>query len=105
MIDKPSILLIGNDPPLEYLLKRYANRGGYQLQSIHAIAPDVDICQMQPHSIWFSSLDVLEAFQPQRNTFLACNVPIVVCSDNFSGFFTPHNASAAWSALEMSQLL
>jgi len=80
MIDKPSILLIGNDPPLEYLLKRYANRGGYQLQSIHAIAPDVDICQMQPHSIWFSSLDVLEAFQPQRNTFLACNVPIVVCS-------------------------
>ena len=80
MNDGPIILLIGNDSPLEYLLKRYAFRGGYRLQSLHAIAPDVDICQMQPQSIWFSSLDELEACQPQRNTILACNVPIVVCS-------------------------
>jgi len=80
MTDKPSILLIGDDPALEYLLGRYAHRGGYRLQSIRDIAPDVDIRQMQPQSIWFSSLDVLEAFQPQRNTILACDVPIVVCS-------------------------
>ena len=80
MSDRPCILLIGNDPPLEYLLERYAYQGGYRLQSLHAVAPDMDICQMQPQSIWFSSLDVLEAFQPQRNSVLACNVPIVVCS-------------------------
>jgi hypothetical protein len=80
MIEKPSILLIGNDPPLEYLLERYAYRGGFRLQILHAISPDVDICQLRPQSIWFSSLDVLEASQPQRNTFLACNVPIMVCS-------------------------
>jgi hypothetical protein len=80
MTDKPSILLIGNDPSLEYLLERYAYRGGYRLQSIRAIAPNVDISQMQPQSIWFSSLDVLETFQPQKNTILNCNVPVVVCS-------------------------
>jgi hypothetical protein len=80
MVDKPSILLIGNDPSLEYLLERYATRGGYRLRSIGAITPDVNLGEMQPQSIWFSSLDVLEAFQPQRNTIMACNAPIVVCS-------------------------
>lgn len=80
MTDKPSILLIGNDPSLEYLLERYASRGGYGLQSIRAVTPDVDISQMQPQSIWFSSLEMLEASQPQRNAILACNVPVVVCS-------------------------
>ncbi len=80
MADKPSLLLIGDDPSLEYLLERYAYRGGYHLQSIHAIVPDVDLGQMKPKSIWFSSLDVLEAHQPQRDTILACDVPIVVCS-------------------------
>lgn len=80
MADKPSILLIGNDPSLEYLLERYAYRGGYHLQSIQAILPDVNISKMKPKSIWFTSLDVLEAHQPQRDTLLACDVPIVVCS-------------------------
>ncbi|MFH1523432.1 MAG: hypothetical protein ABIF04_00535 [Chloroflexota bacterium] len=80
MTDKPSILLIGNDPSLEYLLERYAYRGGYSLRSIPAIAPNVDISQMQPKSIWFSSLDILETFQPQNKTILDSNVPIVVCS-------------------------
>jgi hypothetical protein len=80
MTGKPYILLIGNDPSLEYLLKRYANRSGYCLQSIHSISPNVDIFQMQPQSIWFSSLDVLEAFQSKKDILLSCNVPIVVCS-------------------------
>ncbi len=78
--DKPSILLIGNDPPLEYLLERYASRGGYRLQSIHSLSSDIDISKMQPESIWFSSLEALEACQPQRNAISACNVPVVVCS-------------------------
>jgi ActR/RegA family two-component response regulator len=80
MADKPSILLIGNDPSLEYLLERYAYRGGYHLQSIHAIVPEVNIGKIKPKSIWFSSLDVLEAYQPQREAILAYDVPIVVCS-------------------------
>jgi hypothetical protein len=80
MTGKPSILLIGNDSSLEYLLERYADRIGYHLQSVRSIAPNVDIFQMQPESIWFSSLDVLEAFQSQKDTILSCNVPIVVCS-------------------------
>jgi DNA-binding response OmpR family regulator len=80
MNDKPCILLIGDDPPLEYLLERYALQGGYSLQTIHTIGLDTDILQMQPQWIWFSTLDVLEAAQPHRSTILACNAPIVVCS-------------------------
>jgi hypothetical protein len=80
MNDRPCLLFIGNDPPLEYLLERYAFQGGYRLQSILAVGPDTDISRIQPQSIWFSSLDVLEASQPQRNSILACNVPIIVCS-------------------------
>jgi DNA-binding response OmpR family regulator len=80
MTDKPSILLIGNDPSLEYLLQRYADRSGYRLKSIHSIASNPDIFKMQPISIWFSSLDMLEASQSQKDIILSCNVPIVVCS-------------------------
>jgi len=88
MADKPLIVLIGNDPFLEYLLERYANQGGYSLNSIRTISPEVDICRMRPQSIWFSSLEVLEVFQPQINTLSTCSVPIVVCSS------TPDNARA-----------
>ena len=80
MIDKPTILFIGNDPSLEYLLERYAHRSGYHLKSVRSIASDVDIFKMQPQSIWFSSLDILEASQAQKDNILSCNVPIVVCS-------------------------
>ena len=80
MADKPSILLIGNDPSLQYLLERYTSRANYRLQSLHAIEAHVDLGLMKPQSIWFSSLEALEAAQPYRSAFLACNVPIVVCS-------------------------
>jgi CheY-like chemotaxis protein len=80
MSGKPSILLIGDDPSLEYLLERYAQRSGYRLKSVCSIEPNVDIFQMQPQSIWFSSLDILEALQSQKDIILSCNVPIVVCS-------------------------
>jgi len=80
MAEKPSILLIGNDPSLQYLLERYTSRAKYRLQSLHLVEPDADLCQMKPQSIWFSSLEVLETAQPQKSALLACNVPIVVCS-------------------------
>lgn len=80
MSDKPSILLIGNDPSLEYLLDRYAYRSGYLLKSVSPNEPNVDILQMQPQSVWFSSLDILEAFQSKKDIILSCNAPIVVCS-------------------------
>jgi CheY-like chemotaxis protein len=80
MADKPLILLIGNDPSLEYLLERYASLSGYSLRSIRMMDPGIDINQMQPTSIWFSSLEVLETFQQQINILSAGNVPIVVCS-------------------------
>ena len=80
MTNKPLILLIGDDPSLEYLLERYANQNGYRLHSVNSFSSDLDIFQMHPQTIWFSSLDVLEAFQSQNNNILSSNVPIVVCS-------------------------
>ena len=80
MTGKPFILLIGNDPPLEYLLERYADRSGYRLKNVHSLVSNPDILKTQPISIWFSSLDMLEASQSQKDMILSCNVPIVVCS-------------------------
>jgi DNA-binding response OmpR family regulator len=80
MTEKPFILLIGNDPSLEYLLERYADRSGYHLKNVHSIASNPDIFKTQLISIWFSSLDMLEASQSQKDVILSCNVPIVVCS-------------------------
>jgi ActR/RegA family two-component response regulator len=78
--DKPSIILIGDDPSLAYLLERYAYRAGYRLQYVCKASENLDLSQIQPQSIWFSSLDVLENYQPQKDAILACDVPIVVCS-------------------------
>ena len=78
--DQPSILLVGQDPALEYLLKRYARQSGYELQSLSEVPPELDLRTLRPLVLWFSSLEVLEALQPLRATLANEAIPIVVCS-------------------------
>ena len=77
---QPLILLIGNDPPLEYLLTRYANKGGCEIQSMRDLNPEIDIHALRPLSMWFSSLDVLEESQPLRAKAASLDIPVIVCS-------------------------
>ena len=76
----PAILFVGNDPTLEYLLKRYARRSGYQIRSYAALPPEMDVRALQLASVWFASFDVLEAAQGLRTTLANYDIPAVVCS-------------------------
>ncbi len=76
----PSILFVGNDPSLEYLLTRYADRSGCQLQSVRENSAGVDVHSLHPRSVWFSSLETLEASQTLITAATNDDVPVVVCS-------------------------
>jgi CheY-like chemotaxis protein len=80
MADQPYILFVGNDPSLEYLLERYAQRSGCGVRCVRDMTPDLDMHDAGLKSVWFSSLDMLESFQPLRPSFLNLDIPIVVCS-------------------------
>jgi CheY-like chemotaxis protein len=74
------ILFVGNDPSLEYLLKRYARRSGYQVRVLTTTAPELDVRAPRPASVWFSSFDVLEASPGLRAALASHDIPAVVCS-------------------------
>jgi len=75
-----SILFLGNDPALEYLLKRYARQSRYEIRSLREFSPEIDVRVLHPQSVWFSSLEVLEASQRLRSAIANADIPIVVCS-------------------------
>jgi hypothetical protein len=79
----PLLLLIGDDPSLEYLLKRYALAGGCEFRSLRDLASETDMRTLRPSSIWFASLDVFEASQPVKAVLAGSDVPIVVCTSVF----------------------
>ena len=77
---QPSILFIGKDPSLEYLLKRYARQSGHDIQSVQDVSPEVDLPDQHPVAVWFSSLEALETWQWLRAAIARQDIPIVVCS-------------------------
>jgi CheY-like chemotaxis protein len=94
-LEQPTVLFVGNDPALEYLLNRYAQRSGCQIQTDrgHSQAADadhvavdmaaqvpLDMAALRPLSVWFSSLDVLEASQALRAAAASLDIPLVVCA-------------------------
>jgi CheY-like chemotaxis protein len=77
---QPPILLVGKDPALEYLLKRYARQSGCEIRSFQEASPEIEVRALRPLAVWFSSLEVLEAFQRLRTVIANEEIPIVVCS-------------------------
>ncbi|MEP7359687.1 MAG: hypothetical protein ABI847_20715, partial [Anaerolineales bacterium] len=78
--EQPSILYVGSDPALEYLLNRYAQRSGCQVRSVGGGSPDIDLAGLRPLSVWFSSLDVLAASTWLRLAAANLDIPLVVCA-------------------------
>ena len=76
----PAILYVGNDPSLEYLLGRYAQRSGCHVESVRGSALGLAAGAPRPLSVWFSSLAVLEAAPGLRATAADWDVPLVVCA-------------------------
>src|SRR4030095_5393683 len=78
--EQPSILYVGSDPTLEYLLNRYAQRSGCQIRCVGSGAPDIDLAGLRPLSVWFSSLDVMAASPGLRGAAASLDIPLVVCA-------------------------
>jgi len=77
---RQTILLMGSDASLGYLLGRFAEQGEYQL----TIAPEkvsiLDVTVANPAAIIFLSTDVLDKAQALVTELTSLEVPIIVCS-------------------------
>ena len=78
--EPPSILYVGSDPSLEYLLNRYAQRSGCRIQRVGGGALDIDLTRPRPLSVWFSSLEVLADSPWLRAAAASLDIPLVVCA-------------------------
>jgi len=78
---KPStILLIGSDTTLGYLLRRYAERGGYQFKVNAAGISSREIATINPVVVIFLSTELLARHQSFVSDLTSLDAPILVCS-------------------------
>ena len=78
--EQPTILLIGNDETLSYLLGRFAERSGHNL-AIHLEDSSVEqVTAVNPAVIVFLSTEILEMFQILVGELANLDFPIMVCS-------------------------
>lgn len=78
--DSSTILLIGSDTMLGYLLKRYAERSGYKLSSNQKLLSAGEVQAIDPVVIIFLSTELLETAQALAGELANHDTPIVVCS-------------------------
>lgn len=76
----PTILLLGNDASLVYLIGRYAERSGFSIQAVQTPPPAKEICALQPAAVLFPSLENLEASQALIAELENCDIALLVCS-------------------------
>jgi hypothetical protein len=77
---QPTILFLGGDAALVYLIERYARRSGCRVRVERTPPASSDISALQPAVVWFSSLESLAAFQPRETGLVGDDIPLVVCS-------------------------
>ena len=75
-----TILLVGNDTTLSYLLGRFAERSGYLLAVNSALSSIREILTVNPAVIIFPSTELLEEAQALVTDLVGLEAPIVVCS-------------------------
>ncbi len=76
----PTILLIGGDAALAYLLKRYAERGGYRFQVDPEGLSSREIAEINPVVVIFLSTELLARHQAFVKELTDLEAPILVCS-------------------------
>ncbi len=76
----PAVIYVGNDASLEYLLGRYAQRSGCRMESARGNTLDLAASGPRPLSVWFSSLEALEAVPALRAAAAGLDIPLVVCA-------------------------
>jgi hypothetical protein len=76
----PTILLIGNDAALEYLIERYAERSGFEIRVQPIVPAPLSGPDLKPTALLFSSIEDLEAAQSQIMSLTSAEIPLLVCS-------------------------
>ena len=77
---QPTVLFIGNDSALSYLLGRFAERSGYRLTAGLENLSAGDITVIDPTVIIFQSTELLETSQALVGELISLDAPIMVCS-------------------------
>lgn len=77
---QPTILLIGQEAPLAYLLARFAEHSGYhcQVASDNAAGPEPGV--VEPALVIFLSLELLARGQGEVAELVQSEAPILVCA-------------------------
>lgn len=75
-----TIILVGNDERLVYLLQRFIEQSECQLIPWLAIPSAAEITRILPSVIVFSTIDLLEAAQPLLDLTTEHEIPIMVCT-------------------------
>ncbi len=79
---KSTLLLIGQDNMLHYLLKRYAEQSGYNTLAYQTVASILEMRAVKPIAIVFLSTELLEASQGFVEEMTSHETPILVCSSD-----------------------
>jgi CheY-like chemotaxis protein len=77
---QPTLLMIGNDAALAYLIGRYAERSGYGIYTMPITPPAAEVCALKPTAVLFLSLEKLEAAQTLVAELVNRDIPLLVCS-------------------------
>jgi hypothetical protein len=75
-----TLLFIGNDPMLAYLLNRYAAQSGCEMIFRDNATEPGEIGQLRPTAIIFSSVERLQAGQSLMDTLSTYEIPVLVCA-------------------------
>jgi len=77
---KQTILLMGNDASLGYLLGRFAEQSEYQIMAVPEEISIQDVTVTNPAAIIFLSTEFLDKSQAFVMELVSREVPIIVCS-------------------------
>jgi hypothetical protein len=77
---RPTILLVGNDVTLRYLLGRFVDESKCTLAVLPVITSVQELTELNPKVIIFLSTELLEKTQPLIVELASLEMPIVVCS-------------------------
>ena len=75
-----TIMVVGHDTSLHYLLGRFAEHGGYQLKTTLGNLSVDEITSANPAAIIFLSPELLEMTQSLLRDITNLETPILVCS-------------------------
>jgi hypothetical protein len=75
-----TILVVGGDNALSYLLRRYAERGGFRFCEVHPPWQAPLCSSAGPAALWLPSIERLEAVKPREAGLVGDDSPVIVCS-------------------------